>query len=69
MNSTNTMRDVAVLAAHYWAGHGMSYGSPDTCACGERTMPERGDEDVMVRRARAFAEHQAAMLAAAREAI
>lgn len=68
MSDVEVMRDAAVLARHYWAGHGMSYGSPDTCACGARTRPVAGDDDVMERRARAFAGHQAEMLAAARSA-
>jgi len=62
-------RDASVLADHYWASRGMSYRSPDTCACGAQTLPADGDEDATVRRARAFAGHQAEMLTAAREAI
>jgi hypothetical protein len=55
----------AVLAAHQIRSHGMTSGSADTCACGERVVPERGDEDVEVRRAAAFARHQADALSKA----
>lgn len=54
-----------VLAAHQRRSLGMTWGSPDRCACGVETRPEPGDEDVMDRRDRAFAAHQAAMLAQA----
>lgn len=60
------LRDAAVLARHYWQSRGVSYSSPDTCACGAQTLPVAGDEDVTERRARAFAGHQAEMLADAR---
>lgn len=53
----------AILAGHQIEGRGMSHGAPDTCTCGAQTWPERGDEDVMVRRHRAFAQHQAEALA------
>lgn len=66
MSNTDLFRDAAVLAQHYWDQQGMSYGSPDTCSCGARTIPVSGDEDIKDRRARAFAGHQAEMLAAAR---
>lgn len=66
MSTLDLLRDAAVLARHYWEGRGMSYGTPDSCSCGAKTYPVTGDEDVTERRARAFAGHQAEMLAAAR---
>lgn len=68
VNDMGVFHDAAILAAHYHQAWGMSYGSPDRCSCGAQTRPAPGDEDVTVRRAQAFAEHQAKMLAAAREA-
>jgi hypothetical protein len=62
------LRDAAVLAHHWWQSRGMAMGSPDTCSCGANTHPVAGDEDVTERRARAFAGHQAEMLAEARQA-
>jgi hypothetical protein len=53
-----------VLAAHWWQQRGMGYGSPDRCSCGAETRPEKGDDDVSDRRARAFAKHQAEMVTA-----
>ena len=47
-----------VLAFHWRRGSGLTHNSPDVCACGARTLPEKGDEDVSERRARAFAKHQ-----------
>jgi hypothetical protein len=58
----NTDRLMDVLAAHYIRAHGMTYSTPDRCACGVEAYPQDGDEDVSVRRARAFAAHQTAML-------
>ena len=63
--NVDVLRNAAVLARHYWQQHGMSYGSSDRCSCGAETLPVAGDEDVADRRARAFAGHQAEMLAAA----
>ncbi|KNX38080.1 coiled-coil domain-containing protein [Luteipulveratus halotolerans] len=51
------------LAMHQREQSGMSYGAPDRCRCGAETYPERGDEEVTIRRDRAFAAHQAAALA------
>lgn len=53
---------VAILAEHQLESHGMTYGSADRCTCGAKTYPEPGPEDIMVRRAWAFAVHQAAVL-------
>jgi hypothetical protein len=53
----NTMAEV--LAAHWRDSGGMSYGSPDRCVCGVKTLPEPGETDVTERRATAFAAHQA----------
>lgn len=53
----------AVLADHQKAGMGMTYGSPDTCKCGERVYPQEGDTEVTLRRDEAFANHQAKALA------
>jgi hypothetical protein len=53
-----------VLAEHQVEGRGMTYGSPDSCTCGAKTYAERGDEEISIRRAQAFAAHQAAVLAA-----
>ena len=67
--STETLdllRDAAVLARHYWESRGMTYGTPDRCSCGVETRPVAGDEDIVERRARSFAGHQAEVLAAAR---
>lgn len=61
-------RDAEVLSRHWRESMGMTYGTPDRCACGVQTFPEFGDEDVSDRRARAFAEHQAMALASARRA-
>ena len=61
-------RDIEVLARHWRQGTGLSWNSPDRCACGVETRPAKGDEDVSDRRALAFAEHQAMMLASARRA-
>lgn len=47
-----------VLVSHNWESRGMSYGSPDGCSCGAKTLPEPGEDDVTIRRARAFAAHQ-----------
>lgn len=58
-------RIAQVLAIHWRQETGMSYGSPDRCACGVQTLPDFGDTDVSERRALAFAEHQAQMLAEA----
>lgn len=55
----------AVLAEHQKVSMGMTYGSPDTCRCGEQVYPERGETEVTLRRDVAFAAHQAATLAAA----
>ena len=56
---------VNVLSEHYRVATGLSYGSADECACGTKTRPLSGDEDVTQRRARAFAEHQATEVIAA----
>ena len=53
-----------ILANHQRASTGMTYGSPDVCMCGERIYVEPGEEEVTIRRARAFAMHQAGVLAA-----
>lgn len=53
-----------ILAIHWLESRGMSYGTPDRCVCGVTTSPLPGDEDVSVRRARAFAGHQAAAILA-----
>lgn len=58
-----------ILAVHYWESKGMTYGSPDRCSCGVGTTPEAGDEDATVRRARAFATHQADAIAAKSEPV
>lgn len=62
----DVLRDAAVLARHYRLSRGMTHGSPDGCSCGAKTLPVSGDGDITDRRARAFAGHQAEMLAAAR---
>lgn len=57
-----------VLAEHQIAWTGMTGTSPDTCACGAKIAPAeslRDYEDIFARRSRAFAAHQAVMLAAA----
>lgn len=60
----NRLTEIAdVLAEHQKASWGMGSGTPDTCRCGARTMYEPGDEDVTIRRDRAFAAHQAKALA------
>ena len=60
------MSDVDVLTRHFLQQRGMSAGSPDTCSCGWRTFPASGEENITERRARAFAAHQAQVLADAR---
>jgi hypothetical protein len=65
---SDTARDTEVLAQHWWQSRGMTYCSPDRCACGAETLPAIGAEGVSDRRALAFAEHQAAMLDEARKA-
>lgn len=67
MNDMGLFHDAAILARHYWAERGLSSSTPDRCACGTRTVPLAGNEDMTDRRAQAFAEHQARMLARARE--
>jgi hypothetical protein len=66
MKDMGLIHDAEILARHYWEGRGMTHRSADTCACGVQTFPAPGREDARVRRARAFAEHQAKMLAASR---
>ena len=66
--TVDLLRDAAVLARHYWQSRGMAHGAPDRCSCGAETMPVYGDEDIVERRARAFAGHQAEALAEARRA-
>lgn len=55
----------AVCEQHRTVTWGMTHGAPDVCSCGVRTLPERGEEDVDVRRRRAVAQHQAEALVAA----
>lgn len=59
---SNYEQTVEVLARHWRQSTGMTYGSPDRCACGVETFPLSGESDVTDRRARAFAGHQARML-------
>ena len=59
-------RDAAVLAQHWREATGMTLRSPDRCACGVETRPADNDGDILDRRARAFAQHQAEVLDAAR---
>lgn len=59
MSAVTRERVAEVLAGHGLVSRGMTYGTPDTCECGARTLPERGDEDATIRRARAFAAHLA----------
>lgn len=54
-----------VSEQHQTVSRGMTYGTPDTCLCGARTLPEKGEEDVDVRRRRAVAQHQAEVHVAA----
>lgn len=55
-----------VLAGHQKVSMGMTYGSPDTCRCGEQVYPARDhDTEVSLRRDAAFAAHQADVLAGA----
>lgn len=54
------------LAVHQVASRGMLAWTPDVCACGEEVVPEEQDdrrEEVTSGRDRAFARHQAAVLA------
>lgn len=51
-----------VLADHQKESWGMGYGSPDRCRCGAAIMPLPGEEEVSIRRDKAFAAHQAEML-------
>ena len=69
MDNIDLMRDAAVLARHYVESRGMSYGTPDRCSCGVETMPVSGYEDIIERRARSFAGHQAEMLAEIRKMV
>jgi hypothetical protein len=60
---------IAELAKHQRRGVGMTGSSPDACACGERILPEptKGWDDysdIMDRRDRAFAAHQAQIISA-----
>lgn len=60
-----------ILAQHQRAGAGMTAGSPDMCRCNDLVyppMPDIDNEDISIRRDRAFAHHQARMLMEAREA-
>lgn len=66
MNFEDLLRDANVLADHYWQERGMSVGSADRCSCGAWTIPFPGDTEAGERRAQAFAQHQAEMLAIAR---
>jgi hypothetical protein len=59
-------RDAEVLEQHWRESTGMTRNSPDRCACGVETRPADNDGDILDRRARAFAQHQAEMLEAAR---
>lgn len=60
-----TVEQIAeVLARHQCVAMGMTYQSPDRCRCGVETLPQPGDEDVSIRRDRAFATHQAEQVAA-----
>lgn len=68
MKDMGLVHVTAILARHYWEWRGLTQGAADACACGVQTFPAPGPEDATVRRARAFAEHQAKMLAAVREA-
>lgn len=56
---------VGILTAHQKVSMGMTSGSPDTCKCGERLYPKPADDEVTVRRDKAFAAHQADALLAA----
>lgn len=47
-----------VLARHQRAGMGLSGNSPDTCTCGERVYPDKGEPEISLRRDVAFASHQ-----------
>lgn len=52
-----------ILAQHQLFSRGMVHGAPDVCTCGDETWPAMDrDEDVMIRRHRAFARHQAEVL-------
>lgn len=60
---------IAELAKHQRRGVGMTGSSPDACACGERILPEptKGWDDysdIMDRRDKAFAAHQAQIISA-----
>lgn len=57
---------LTVLSAHYVRVTGLTSSTPDRCACGAETLPSDSDDYVDVRRARAFAAHQAAMITDAR---
>lgn len=59
----------SILAKHQRHELGMSSGSPDTCACGEKVMPDPETlaadgtaRNITDRRDEAFAAHQAEML-------
>lgn len=62
MTETNRDRIAATLSRHQPVTTGMTYNSPDVCACGTKTLPVKGDEYPEIRRARAFAAHQADVL-------
>jgi hypothetical protein len=47
-----------VLGAHQIVARGLTINTPDECSCGAEVGYEAGDEDVSMRRHRAFAQHQ-----------
>ena len=57
-------RIAEVLAAHELVARGMTGQTPDRCTCEERVYPypQADREEIIERRQRAFATHQAAML-------
>jgi hypothetical protein len=65
----SSVRDV--LEQHQRAALGMLGSTPDLCTCGARIMPgpQVGDEDISVRRNRAFAAHQAGVEITAKEPV
>lgn len=52
-----------ILGNHQVERRGMTSGAPDVCTCGTETWPLASADDVMIRRNRAFARHQAEVLA------
>lgn len=60
-------RTATILAGHQVVASGLTATSPDRCRCGELVSPATGDEEISIRRHRAFAAHQVTVVQEALE--